>query len=124
MLTLIDNLPDHVVGVVGSGKITGDDYRTIFIPALEKAVKTHRKVNVIYVLADDFTGFTPSAMWDDTKEGFMHLHSWDRVAMVCQSSMIKGLGKLVGFVLPLSLRTYNPDQIEAAKAWVSGRDSA
>ncbi len=124
MITLIENLPDHVVGIVGSKKITDHDYKTVFIPALEKAMKAHRKVNVLYVLADDYTGFTPAAMWDDTVEGLFHLRSWDRVAVVCQSSLMRSLSKAVGFVLPLSVRTYHPEEIEAAKTWVSAAHPA
>jgi len=124
MITLIENLPDHVVGIVGSKKITDHDYKTVFIPALERAMKAHRKVNVLYVLADDYTGFSPAAMWDDTVEGLFHLRFWDRVAVVCKSSLMRSLSKAVGFVLPLSVRTYHPEEIEAAKTWVSAAHPA
>ncbi len=122
MIKLIENLPDHVVGIVGSGKITGQDYKTVFIPALAAAMKKHRKVNVLYVLANDYTGFTPGAMWDDTVEGMLHIHSWGRAAMVCESSLLKSLVRAMGFVMPLSVRTYAPDELEAAREWVSGKD--
>ena len=124
MITLIENLPDHVVGVIGSGKINDHDYKTVFIPALEEALKKHRKINVLYVLGRDYAGFTAGAMWDDTKEGFLHLKSWGRVAVVCDSSLMRGMSKALGFILPLSVRTYNPEEIEIAKDWVCGKDPA
>ncbi|MEA4862967.1 MAG: STAS/SEC14 domain-containing protein [Victivallaceae bacterium] len=124
MIKLVENLPDHVVGIVGSGKITGQDYKTVFIPALEAAMKKYPKVNVLYVLADDYAGFTPGAMWDDTREGMLHIHAWGRVAMVCEGTLLKNLVKALGFVMPLSVRTYAPSDIEAAREWVAGKDEA
>ncbi len=118
MITRIENLPDHVVGIIGSGKITDHDYKTVFIPALEEALKKHPKVNVLYVLGRDYDGFTAGAMWDDTVEGILHLRSWGRVAVVCDSSLMKGLAKTLGFVLPMSVRTYSPEEIDVASDWV------
>jgi len=119
MITRIEKLPDHVVGIVGSGKITARDYKTVFIPALEAALKKHHKVNILYVLGPDYAGFTAAAMWDDTVEGLTHLGSWGRVALVCDSGLLKNLAKTLGLVLPLSVRTYAPGELAAAKKWVS-----
>jgi hypothetical protein len=39
MLELIQGLPDNVLGIIGSGTITGEDYDTVLIPAM-KDLKT------------------------------------------------------------------------------------
>ncbi|MDD3119530.1 MAG: STAS/SEC14 domain-containing protein [Victivallales bacterium] len=120
MITLIPDLPDHVVGIVGSGKITDQDYRTVFIPALEAALSQHDRVNILYVLDRDYAGFTAGAMWDDTWEGLMHLRSWGRVAVVCDSAVIKDLSRAMGFLLRMPVQTYKPEELDTAKEWICG----
>ena len=36
MLKLLEGLPDNVLGVSAEGKITGKDYETVLIPAIEE----------------------------------------------------------------------------------------
>ncbi|WP_291105255.1 MULTISPECIES: STAS/SEC14 domain-containing protein [unclassified Flavobacterium] len=63
------DLPDKVLGVTAEGKITGTDYETILIPALEEKLKTNKKIRMLYQLGNSFTGFEMSAMLDDAKMG-------------------------------------------------------
>ena len=39
MLKIMNDLPDNVLGVLAEGKITGTDYETVLIPAIEKKLK-------------------------------------------------------------------------------------
>jgi hypothetical protein len=36
MIEIIQGLPDNVVGVVGSGTVTGEDYSNVLIPAVKE----------------------------------------------------------------------------------------
>ncbi len=69
MLKIMKDLPDKVLGVTAEGKITGTDYETILIPALEEKLKTNKKIRMLYQLGNSFTGFEMSAMLDDAKMG-------------------------------------------------------
>ena len=35
MMELMKGLPDNVIGIIGSGTITGEDYDTVIIPAMK-----------------------------------------------------------------------------------------
>ena len=48
MLKLLEGLPDNVLGVSAEGKITGTDYETVLIPAIEKKLKEHKKIRMVY----------------------------------------------------------------------------
>ena len=42
MLKLIEDLPVNVLGVTAEGKITGEDYEKVLIPALEEKLKVYK----------------------------------------------------------------------------------
>lgn len=48
MLKNMNNLPDNVLGITAEGKITGKDYETLLIPALEEKLKVNKKIRMIY----------------------------------------------------------------------------
>ena len=55
MLTIINDLPDNVLGVSGEGKITGKDYETVLIPAIAEKFKANKKLRMLYHLGVSFT---------------------------------------------------------------------
>ena len=65
MFNIIEGLPDNVLGVSSEGKITGTNYETVLIPVLEKKLKEHKKIGMVYDLGSSFTGFDLCAMLDD-----------------------------------------------------------
>jgi hypothetical protein len=42
------DLPDNVLGVLAIGKITGTDYETILISALDEKLKSNTKIRILY----------------------------------------------------------------------------
>ena len=53
----MDGLPDNVFGVSAEGKITGEDYEAILIPAVKEKFITHPKLRMLYHLRNTFDGF-------------------------------------------------------------------
>jgi hypothetical protein len=72
----MNDLPKNVLGISAEGKITGNDYETILIPALEEKLKANKEIRMLYQLGNNFTGFDLSAMLDDAKMGLKHLSAW------------------------------------------------
>ena len=48
MIEIIQGLPDNVVAVTASGKVTGEDYDSVLIPVIEEKLKKHDKIRVLY----------------------------------------------------------------------------
>ena len=69
----MNDLPENILGVSAEGKITGTDYETVLMPAIEEKFKTSKKIRMIYQLGDKFSGFDFTAMLDDAKIGMKHL---------------------------------------------------
>ncbi len=122
MLKIMNDLPENVLGVTAVGKITGADYETLLIPAIEKKLKENKKVSMIYDLGSSFTGFELSAMMDDAKIGMKHLSAWDKIALVSDHEMINIFAKFFGHLLSCELRVYKNEELPEAKKWISGKE--
>jgi hypothetical protein len=55
MMELMQGLPDNVLGIVGSGTITGEDYDTVLIPAMKDKLQRHKKIRMLYQLNNLYT---------------------------------------------------------------------
>ena len=119
MLKLMHDLPDDVLGVSAEGKITGTDYETVLIPAIEEKFKANKKVRMIYQLGNKFSGFDVEAILDDAKMGMKHLSAWDRIALVSDHDTINSFAKFFGHLMSCELRIYKNDEMADAIKWIS-----
>jgi len=119
MLKLMIDLPDSVLGVSAEGKITGTDYETVLIPAIEEKLKTNKKIRMLYHLGSNFTGFDLSAMIDDAKIGMKHLSAWEKIALVSDHELINTVAKFFGYMMSCELRVYKNSELEDAKKWIT-----
>jgi hypothetical protein len=122
MLKLIPDLPDHVVGITASGHVTGDDYESVLVPAVEDKLSRNKKLNCLYNMDEDFEGFTAGALWDDAKVGMKHPLSWHRLACVTDKEWIAKSAKAFGCLWPGHMRVFKDSALEEATAWVSEAD--
>src|SRR5674476_324086 len=119
MIKIMNDFPDNVLGVSAEGKITGTDYETVLIPAIEEKLKSNKKIRMVYHLGSSFTGFDLSAMLDDAKMGMKHLSAWDRIALVSDHEMINTFAKFFGHMLSCELRVFKNAEMGEAKKWIT-----
>lgn len=119
MLELIDDLPDHVVGVRAVGEVTADDYDTVLEPAIDDRLQRHEKVRFLYVLGPEFTGYEPGAMWEDAKLGLRTVTAYDRIAVITDVDWLRRTVDAFGWLLPADVRVAHVDEIDDAIRWLS-----
>ena len=122
MLRLIEGLPDNVVGVEAVGEVRAGDYDDVLDPAVRKATDSHDKIRFLYVLGDEFDGYSGGAMWEDTKLGLTHWTSFERIALVTDNDTYEDAVKAFGWLLPGQVRTYDLDDRDEATDWVTEHD--
>jgi hypothetical protein len=120
MIEVMTDLPDYVIGLKAKGKVTGEDYESILMPAIEEKLKKHSKINLLYHLGEDCTGFEIEAMWDDTKIGIKHFTAWQKIAVVTDIEWIRWATKAFGFALPGHVKVFANKQLAEAREWVIG----
>lgn len=122
-ITTIPDLPAGTLGFEATGVITADDYREVFDPAISSAAAEHTKVNLVYVLGDDFDRYSLGAMWQDMMlEGMPH-DTWGRVALVTDHSVLAETIHLLAFLFPGELKVFPVDKRSDAISWTTGKTS-
>ena len=118
MIEIIPNLPDKMVGIRASGTVTAEDYETVLIPTLEGVLEKKGPVRLLYILECSLKDFSLGAMWDDTKLGFQHLQDFERIAIVTDDHLARGMVQAFHFVMPKYLRVFHAGELEAATEWL------
>lgn len=119
MIEVISGLPDHVIGIEAKGKVTSSDYESVIIPLVENKLKSHKKINFLYCLGNEFSGMEAEAMWEDAKVGFRNLSAWNKIAVVSNVDWIRWAVKMFAIVIPGHVKVFENDQLSEARVWVS-----
>jgi len=119
MLERINGLSENVLGFEAKGEVTGADYESVLIPAVEEMLARQKNIRFLYHLGDEFTGFDAKAMWDDVKVGLQHFAAWERVAVVTDMGWIRTAVKAFGFVMPGHVRIFSNLEFAEALRWLN-----
>lgn len=119
MIEVITGMPDNVLGLRATGKVTGEDYEKVLIPAVEERLRRHQKIRLLYHMGPDFVGFTPAAMWDDARVGVQHIASFEKIAVVTDLDWVIKAVKIFSFAIPSLVRTFGNGGLEEAISWVT-----
>lgn len=122
MIELTPGLPDDVLGIRASGEVSGSDYEQVLIPALNEHLEKRQRIRLLYVVGDEFSGYSATAMWNDASIGLRHPFSWERVAVVSDHDGLRLLIQGFGFLIPGEVRVFDVADFYAAEAWIINPD--
>ena len=100
------------------GRLRARDYELIG-PALDAFVEQHGSARILFD-AGELSGVTPAAIWEDLKLGLHHRSDIDRIAIVVDGGWIERLATLAGTMSRITLKVFDHDSMDEAKAWVDG----
>jgi hypothetical protein len=118
MMELIKGLPDNVVGIVGSGKITADNYEDVMIPAIHEKLKNYRKIRILYQLDENYAHYELGAFLEDAKVTW-HTFSFEKVAVVSDVHWIRDGVNLYRLFMPMPIKVFINSELDKAKEWIS-----
>lgn len=118
MIAQIEGLPAGTVGFRAHGQVTAADYENIIVPDVEAAFALNRKLRMLYVTAEDFTGFDAGAMWDDAKLSMRHFSGWERIALVTDVTWLRSTAAAFAFAVPAEFRLFHAAEIDEATRWM------
>jgi len=119
MLQLMTDAPPHTVGVRAVGKVDKEEYESILLPALEKAIKQYGELNFIMVLETDVGNFSAGAWLDDIKAGLKYFTKWNKIAIVTDQKPVQKITDFISALIPGEAKGFPVSDIELAKAWVA-----
>lgn len=119
MIEQLEGLPPGTLGFRARGQVTAADYERVLVPDVEAVFALTRKLRLLFVTAEDFTGFDAGAMWDDFMLGMRHISGWDRVALVSDVPWLRTAAKATRFLVPADFRLFALAELEQAARWIA-----
>ena len=123
MLTIMTDLPPHVVGIRATGAVTRQDFDEVLKPALEALHKRTGKINYLLLLETTVSNFTIGAWIDDIVMGLKHFTHWNRIAVVTNEKFVERFSDAFTFIVPGQSKGFKLSELVKAKEWVSGNDN-
>ncbi len=120
MLSIMHDLPPHVVGIRATGAVTRQDFEDVLKPALDSLVKRNGKINYLLLLETTVSNFTLGAWMDDFALGLKHYTHWNRIAIVTNEKLVEKFSDAFNFLVPGESKGFTLGELAAAKEWVSG----
>ena len=124
MLTVIEGLPGHVIGIRINDKLRAEDYEKQLIPLVNEKLKHHHKLDLLCCIEGEWKGMEAGAVWQDLRLGLGKIGHWARMAIVTDIKWMENAIKLFRLFSPGELRHFNSADYEVAKAWVCETERA
>ena len=118
-VSLIEDLPQTVIGFEAHGEVTDDDYEQVLLPAVEQLLESQDRVRILYVLGSGFERYEADAVWEDTKMGLHFRGKWERIAIVTDHKGYQGSIKALGFLMPGEVKVFPLAGLHKAKDWIA-----
>lgn len=122
MIELIHDVPEGVTGIRVSGRLTGEELRTIR-PAIAEQLQSGEDIRIVEVI-DDYAGFGTGGLMEDLKLGLgsvlPHHSAFKRIAIVTDTYWITHTLHALAWMVPGELAVFRLGEIEQAKQWAAG----
>ena len=118
MFELIGGFNEQVVAVKATGRVHGDDYRSVLEPAVTRATAGGRKARMLIVLGPEFEGYDPSGVVADAGLGFGDFGSFERIAVVTDVGWIRDAIGIFAGLIPGDVRLFRNAEEDAASTWI------
>lgn len=123
MFKLIEGLPQNVLAIEATGKVTHEDYSDTLIPKVE-AMLAKEQIKMLYVIGQEFTGFELEALWDDGKFGLKHWHDFSHIAVVADQAWLRAAVSMFAPFFRGEVRLFKLSELSAAKTWITDGERA
>lgn len=116
MTIQIRALAPDVVEIAIEGRLEADDYER-FVPLAEKRIEQHGKISLL-IHVQDFSGWSPEALWTDLKFDAEHYAHVRRIAVVATSEGKRWLATLSKPLTGAEVQFFTEDDVDEARRWV------
>lgn len=119
MIEQLSDLPDSVIGFRAVGAVEASDYETVVDPAIDATIAAGRKVNLVFVLGEEFERYSLGAMWQDALLEGKPGRTWGRIALVTDHAIVGEIIHGISFLFPCDVRIFAVAAQADAVQWAS-----
>ncbi|WP_442576905.1 STAS/SEC14 domain-containing protein [Microbacterium sp. F51-2R] len=124
MIEPLSGLPDDVLGFRAVGTVDAVDYRTVLDPAIDAWIAKGKRINLVYVLGEEFSRYSLTALWQDMLLEGKPETSWGRVALVTDHRILGEVVRGLGSLSSADIRRFPLAEKSSAIDWAAGKDAA
>lgn len=120
MFTIINGLPEDILGIVISGKTTKEDYDQLN-PLLEKHKTMHGTIK--FFVEIDEVNYTAKAMWEDFKMGLHYWRDIKAVALVTDKEWLEKSIEAFSLIIPgMKTKGFELNERKEALEWLKKQE--
>jgi len=119
MLTHLNYLPKHVLGLHAVDEITNEEYEKALEPLLDEHIKENGKINFLLILETDIKNFDAGAWCGNIGIGLKYFTKWNKMAIVTDRDGIREFSHLFKYILPGQYKGYTLDELDEAIKWIT-----
>lgn len=123
MIEPLPDVPEGVLGFRAVGTVDAADYRKVLDPAIDAWIAKGKRVNLVYVLGEEFTRYSLSALWQDMLLEGKPEGSWGRVALVTDHRILGELVQGLGSLSLADFKRFKLADLPVALEWAAGKDA-
>ena len=121
MLSLIQNMPDYVLGVRATAEVDEQDLKSVLLPGLSRLTEQYGEIHYLLVLETGVENFTAGAWFQDMIAGLKHFTKWKKMAVVTDQKAVASFTDFFTYITPGEARGFEIAELKQAKAWVSDK---
>ncbi|MES2515571.1 MAG: STAS/SEC14 domain-containing protein [Bacteroidota bacterium] len=117
MITLIENLPENMVGFKATGEVDERDFTDVVIPKVKELVERTGSLNYMLVLDTSIKNFSMGAWFKDVVMGIKYITKWNRAAIVTDTDGIRSFTEFFSLISPGEFKGFEHKDLQTAIDW-------
>ena len=118
MINVSNESEGNILIINAMSKLTDDDYKTVLIPRLEAVIQEHGKARLLLDMGDEFHGWEPAALWDDTHFGLSHRNDFEKMGVIGGPKWVEWALKVASVAIYGELKTFSASERDEALRWI------
>lgn len=118
MIKVIEKAPENVAAFRAKGKVTGQDFDTVF-GTVDRKISQHGELNYLMEIDGSLKNWESVAWIKDLFFGLKHFIKWNRCAMVSDNKLVQKITEMSNLLPGIAFKHFLPNQKEDAMHWAS-----
>ncbi len=121
-LSYIEYPDTKTVEIHVDGKVTREEFDTIIV-GMGRFIQNYGEIKLLESIATFKVGMDMHMLWEGVKFDMKNIRHISHCAVVSDIGWISPMSKAAGAFMSTKLRTFNMDEIDAARAWLKDPDA-
>jgi hypothetical protein len=119
MIERIESKHAGLLALEAVGTIEASDYEDVLKPAIEEAIAGGGKIRLVFLLGDEYEGYSAGAAWEDAKLWIPRITKWERCALVTDHRWLADTVRLFRPLMPGEIEVFPVSRLDDALDWAA-----